>query len=168
MPARYSLALCLLVLGGCAAEEDEQPEESVAAPQASATTPGVEPSQAPSQALPEAPPPANALAAGELPGEYRLAGVDGGDIDLPYAITASIRGGRIHVVADCVNMAWRYTYASGRLATTRDPTESCARGLTANEEAIVAALDGATQAVRTPSNGIELSDGGHSVTLFSQ
>lgn len=168
MPTKYSLALALLVLAGCAPANRDEPTDdtTVAAPQAptaQAPTPGASPS-----APQPAPPPANALPAGELPGEYRLAGVDGGDINLPYGISASIDGRRIQVVADCINMAWSYTYAGGRLATKRAPVESCARGLTAKEDAVAAALDGAQQAVRTPSNAIELSGDGHSLTLFSQ
>lgn len=167
MPARFTLALSLFVLGACTPTAEEPADESLAAQEAPTVTMSATPTPAPSEPQPAAPP-ANALPAGELPGEYRLAGVDGGDIDLPYAISASIEGGRIHVVADCINMAWSYTYTGGRLATRRVPVEGCARGLTAEEQAVAAALDGARQAVRTPSNGIELSGGGRSVTLFSQ
>ena len=104
-----------------------------------------------------------------LPGEYRVAGVDGADIDQPYAITASITADRVHVTADCLNFAWDYTVRGQTISTQRVAVEGCARGLTAAEEAVVAAFDSATTtAVRTPANAIELSGSGHSVTLFSQ
>src|SRR5690606_27071675 len=37
----------------------------------------------------------------QLAGEYRVAGVGGHGIDLPYAITASITADTIHLTADC-------------------------------------------------------------------
>lgn len=168
MLARHAIALGLLVLGGCTVGDRQPAEENAETAPAPAASPAAEAPQTSASVQPDVPPPVDALAAAELPGEYRIAGVDGGDIDLPYGITASIDGNRIHIVADCVNAAWRYTYHGGRLATTRVATESCARGLTREEEAVVAAFDSAREAVRTPSNGIELSGGGRSVTLFSQ
>ena len=103
-----------------------------------------------------------------LPGEYRIAGADGDAIDLPYAITATITADRIHVAADCLNFAWTYTAGGGTIATERVPVEGCARGLGASEDALVAAIDSASVASRTPANALELRGGGHSVTLFSQ
>ena len=104
----------------------------------------------------------------ELPGEYRIAGVDGGEIDQPYAITASITPDRIHVTADCLNFAWTYTAQGDRIATKRAPVEGCGRGLTASEEAVVAALDAASTVARTPGNAIELRGGARTLTMFSQ
>lgn len=130
--------------------------------------------------VPQAAPPTNASltappdpdAASEpaiaLPGEYRVAGVNGVEIDQPYAITAVITADRIHLTADCLNFAWSYTARGKRIATDRVGVESCARGLTAAEQALVDALDSATTVLRTPSNAIELRGGGRSVTLFSQ
>ena len=89
-------------------------------------------------------------------------------MNLPYGIGASISDDRIHVVADCVNVAWTYRYDGGRLETERVPVEGCGRGLIPLEEALVAVFDAAEQVSRTPSNGIEFSGGGHSVLLFSQ
>ena len=128
--------------------------------------------QAPTREAASDPTPApagNAMAsAPALAGEYRIAGVDGADIDLPYGITASITGDRIHVVADCVNVAWSYRLEGDRIATERVPVEGCARGLNRVEEALVAAFDAAGRVERTASNGIEFSGGGRSVLLFSQ
>ena len=167
MVRKLATAASLAWLAACAPATEETAQEGIGTPELPAPTATgtgtVRPLPAPGSAQP-----ANAVAAAELPGEYRVAGVDGADINLPYGISASIREGRIHVVSDCVNLAWDYTYANGELETTRVPVESCARGLTREEEAIAAALESAEQAVRTPANGIELSGGGHSVTLFSQ
>ena len=104
----------------------------------------------------------------DLPGEYRVAGVDGVGIDLPYGVTASITGDRIHVTADCLNFAWTYTMQGARIATARTAVEGCARGLTDPEEAVVEALDAAATLERTPTNGIELRGDGRSVVLYAQ
>ena len=103
-------------------------------------------------------------ATADLAGEYRVAGVDGQGIDLPYGISASISGDRIHVTADCVNMAWSYRFENGALATERVPVESCARGLTREEQAIAEAFDTATAVVLNRANGFEFTGDGSSVT----
>lgn len=155
------LLTVLLALSGCG-------------PQAPADEPPTGVSASADPAAPSASPPAPTVSGGAieatiaLPGEYRVAGVRDAGIDHPYAITASITADRIHVTADCLNFAWRYTVQGANIATERVAVEGCARGLTAAEEAVVAAFDAATVAMRTPANAIELSGGRHSVTLFSQ
>lgn len=118
----------------------------------------------------EAPPgpEASPVAAAELAGEYRVAGVDGSDIDLPHAVTASISADRIHLVSDCVNLAWAYTLEGAALTTERVPVESCARGFEPTELALLAAFDVVDSVRRTPANAVEFSGGGHSVILFGQ
>jgi hypothetical protein len=110
------------------------------------------------------------LAASELAGEYRIAGVDGQDIDLPNGITASIGQGRITVSSGCIRRGWSYTYEHGRLATRPAKTAAprCVPGLRPEEAAVFAAFDAAQRASRTPANGIAISAGEHEVTLFSQ
>lgn len=104
----------------------------------------------------------------QLVGEYRVAGVQGQAVDLPYAITASIRPARIHVVADCVNLAWDYRLVDGILTTAPAAVESCGRGLAPIEATLAATLDGADRIVRTPANGFEVTGSGRSATLFRQ
>jgi len=119
----------------------------------------------------EAPAPAETPAiasAAELAGEYRVAGINGSDIDLPHAITASIDGERIHLTSDCVNFAWSYRFEGEKLVTEQVPVESCARGFDATEQELLAAFDVADAVHRTPANAIEISGGGNAVTLFSQ
>jgi hypothetical protein len=143
-------------------------------PQPPAGDPGAEAAPVPTNppaaaASPVAPSGSNdAEATIALPGEYRIAGVDGAGIDQPYAITASITRDRIHVTADCLNFGWTYRALGDRIATKRVAVEGCARGLTAAEEAVVAAIDSAGTVAPTPAGAIELRGGGHSVTLFSQ
>lgn len=111
----------------------------------------------------------NAIASAErLAGEYRIAGVDGRDINLPYGITASISGDRIEVQADCVRLAWSYRFEGARLVTRGTPVAGCRRGLTPEEEGVRAAFEAAEAVRRLPSNGIEFSGGRRSVLLFSQ
>jgi hypothetical protein len=101
-------------------------------------------------------------------GEYRIAGVDGGDINLPHGISASIGENRIGVSSQCVEMAWSYRFEGARLTTEAIPVVSCDRGRYPEEQAIEAAFDAARAVERTESNGIRFSGGGRSVLLFSQ
>ena len=103
-----------------------------------------------------------------LAGEYRVAGVGGEDIDLPYGITASITPETIRITADCVNVEWGYILVDGRMQTARVPVEGCARGLTDVEAALVEAFDGAERVTRNASNGYEFSGRGPTATLFTQ
>lgn len=103
-----------------------------------------------------------------LVGEYRVAGVDGQDINLPYGITASVSAEEIEVSSQCVRLKWAYTLVGEVLAASRMPVMSCQRGLLPEEGAIARAFDQAAQVRRTPANGIEFSGAGHTVTLFSQ
>ena len=45
---------------------------------------------------------------------------------------------------------------------------TCRIAVHPEQQRLATALDAVTSAVRTPSNGIELTGGGHSVTLYSQ
>ena len=154
MMARPPFPIAFLVLAACQpAAERDSPEPAVS----SAPT---EPTPAPS---------GNVASPDQLTGEYRVAGVGGQAIDLPYGITASITADRIHLTADCVNVEWGYTMdADGSLSTLRVPTEGCARGLNPAEEALVEAFDGAERVSRTASNGYEFSGRGPTATLFTQ
>lgn len=103
-----------------------------------------------------------------LMGEYRVAGVDGQDINLSHGISASISDREIEVLSDCIRLKWTYTLADGMLAADRMPAMSCRRALLPEEQAISRAFDDAVQVRRTAANGIEFSGEGHRVTLFSQ
>ena len=139
-----SLAFLLpaLLLAGCAAAVPSSPD--AAAPEARADAPAT------------------------LQGEWRLAGVDGKDIDLPHGIAVSIDASRIAVSSGCVAMEWTYRYAGGALETAQAPVPSCLRALFPEEQALAAAVSAASRASRTAANGVELTGGGHSVLLFSQ
>lgn len=155
MTARsLALGACLALLAGCEAPADPPPDADAPA----ALESPARQAQAGDRIV----------APAEILGEFRIAGVDETALDLPYGVTASISGERIHVVADCLNFGWDYEFDGGVLTTERIAVESCGRGPNPQEEAIVAAFDAASQASRNRSNGIELSGEGHTVTLFSQ
>jgi hypothetical protein len=117
--------------------------------------------------LPQAASPAPASPI-RIVGEYRVAGVDGGDINLPHGISASIGENRIEVSSQCVEMAWSYRFEGARLVTEAIPGVTCDRGRYPEEQAIEAAFDAAREVERTESNGVRFSGGGRSVLLFSQ
>jgi len=149
----YSLAAILLV-AGC------QPGAPTSPPDGEASPVAPEPAPAPS---------ADRIASsGRLAGEYRVAGVDGQGIDLPYGIGASISADRILVSSDCVRLEWAYRFAGADLVTERTPTAGCERGFNEVEQAIADAFDAATQVAINRSNGYEFTGGGRTVTLFTQ
>ena len=115
-----------------------------------------------------APAPDLIASAESLAGEYRVAAVDGADINLPHGISASIAADRINVTSDCIRFAWSYRFESGVVTTERVPRPSCRRALLPEEEAIAAAFDNAGMVRRTPANAVEFSGGGRSVTMFGQ
>lgn len=158
MTRRTLSAIGLLALAACqpAAEPDDR--EPIVAPAATDASPSPSPSDT-----------GEAIASPEqLTGEYRVAGVGGDEIDLPYGITASITPETIRITADCVNVEWGYILVDGRMQTARVPVEGCARGLTDVEAALVEAFDGAERVTRNASNGYEFSGRGPTATLFTQ
>lgn len=103
-----------------------------------------------------------------LPGDYRVANVDGASVDMPHGVSASITDDWIDLQSDCIRLAWTYSFDGQALTTSPEPVRSCRRALLPQEQAISTAFDAATTVSRTPNNGLEFSGGGHSVTLFSQ
>lgn len=164
---KYSMTLALyLALIGCTGEQ--VPGETSDSPDSNfAREAGTTPSPATTPGIAERVP-AELVPASELVGEWRIAGVDGEEIDQPYAITASITDRQIHVVADCINIAWSYTAESGSFDAKRVPVEGCGRGMTPKEEAIVTAIDTATGFGKVPSNAMEIFSQQHRVTLYRQ
>ena len=167
MTVRCPLVLALLALGACAPAAEQAADESMAAQDAptgttSATTIGL-----PSEQLET--PPADALPASELPGEYRVAGIDGEELNAPVGVAVSITESTI-ILMPCAGLAWTYTYNDAMLETKRIPVPP--RGIVCRIPIEVAragvALAEATRVRRTSANGIEFSGGGRSVHLFSQ
>lgn len=152
---RTSLIVATLVLAACQAEE-----------------PPPEPSPVTSEADPG--PGQPAIATGiitdpvALEGEYRVAGIDGAEVDLPHAMTASITQDTLRYTSQCVTGAWRYRFEGQQLMLDPEVEAVCDRGRYPEEDAIEVAFAAATHVRRTASNAIQFSGGGHSVTLQSQ
>ena len=132
--------------------------------------PGAEPSQAATAVANDGKGDAAAVdAPASLVGEYRVAGIDGTEVAGQIGIALSVTEDTIFFDPRCAGFGWSYTYENGTLATAR-PTDApvCEIAVDPELQRLAAALDAVTQAARTPSNGIALSGGGHSVTLYSQ
>lgn len=111
-----------------------------------------------------------------LVGHWRVAGIDDAPFDAPYGIAVRFSEDRIEF-DNCQQIAWTYTHEAGKVTTRRTPAITidiapkpvpCAAALPAPVAAMVDAIDAAEKAQLTPENGVRLSGGGHSVTLFRQ
>ncbi|TXC73346.1 hypothetical protein FSZ31_00845 [Sphingorhabdus soli] len=163
MRARAFLVLSALVLVGCGSRDDRAAPQGVdrsaneSAPQAQAKT---------------LPPPDS------LVGEWRVAGIDGNSLTGNIGIAVSIDENTIGYEPRCRGFVWNYRYARGEVGVTRAPPLNspvdgvpapvCLVAVPPELIALGKAFDAVEQAGRTPENGVLLSGGGHSVTLFSQ
>lgn len=168
---RRLLAVVALALGACqqpAPPPSEEPRDT--------SLPAPAPTAAPASAPPAAASPETERPAREtitdlaaLAGEYRVAGAGGRGIDLPHAITARIDDTGMIVTSDCLILSWVWFFEGDRLVTEQlTPRASCGRALLPAEQAIAAAVNGATGLTRTPANGIEIAGENGAVLLFSQ
>ncbi len=142
----------------------------------SGQAPSGEPSQAASGTEPTAP---TIPAPTTLAGEWKVAGIDGQDPNESYGIALSASDDKIWWESRCAGMARGYSIKGSAITVDRAPLLGpppppgilppvCAIGLPPRLLDVVRALDAATHVRRTPSNGIEISGGGHSLLLFSQ
>lgn len=157
MPTRAFL-IGLAALAACSPPSDNSPKP----PPSSSSTPFA---PAPADIAPLDP-------IGDFAGEYRVAGINDAPIDAPVGLALSISDRRILFDGPCRAVQWDYQFEGTRIRTVcvTAPDGDC--GATPQERdlasALIAALDKAVLAGRTPSNGIALSGGGLSVTLYSQ
>ncbi len=112
-----------------------------------------------------------------LAGEWRVAGIDGASFDEPVGLALSGDATQIWWQPRCAGMARIYRIDDASISfTSADPPRKpgeptppvCAIGLPPRLPELFHALDAATRIERTPANGILISGGGRSVTLFSQ
>lgn len=156
MPHRLPLlaiALALASLAACSPVEDTAPQPSAAVEATAAPEPQLSPVET-------------------LTGEYRVAGINGAPIDAPFGLALSIAQSRIVFDGPCGGYAWDYRLDGANLTTRRtgSPDPACLATARINHLVfdLATAIDAATRAGRSSSNGIELSGSGQSVTLYSQ
>lgn len=137
---------------------------------AAACTPG-QPGQAP---LSEAAPPASAeldeapVAPPAIEGAYRLAGVNGKDVDMPWGMAVEIDGDTIVLTSQCIRAEWTYQWQGDTLVTRSVPAPTCRRGHHEAEAGAIAVFGAGGKARWTPQNGLLITGSGGSLTLFSQ
>ena len=165
------ILLALVALTGCgnpAADEQAPAPE----PQAAAAAPPVPPPPTAASRLP---------APASLAGEWRIAGIDGKDFNEPYGLGLSGDDMEIWWEPRCAGIGRSYAIEGNTVRFNRaasrgaepKPGEQglapvCTIPLPERLGEVTRALDSATSIVRTPSNGIEIVGGGHSLLLFSQ
>lgn len=107
-----------------------------------------------------------------LEGEYRIAGIDGAALDVPFGLALSVSPDRIVFDGPCEGYAWSYQIKGRSLETTRiaSPDPECLKAARIHHVVfdLAEAVDAATTVVRDPSNAVILSGGGHQLTLYSQ
>jgi hypothetical protein len=155
---RGALLVALGLLTAC-----QQP----AAPPAPTPTPAQSATASPALPAPET-----------LAGEYRVAGIDGEELNADFGIALSIDEGHVSFEPTCAGFVWSYAYRGGALDLERrqeqlhrpgePPPPVCAVAVHPLQRQLATALDAVNRAGRTPSNGIELSGNGRSVLLFTQ
>lgn len=157
----------LTILAASASLAACQQADDVAAPATPASDSGA--AATPTSVADGDPPAPAATAPASLVGEYRVAGIDGTEVGGQIGIALSITEENIFYDPRCASLEWTYTYQNGALTTDR-PMDApvCEIAVHPEKQRLAAALDAVTRAERTPSNGFELTGGGHSVTLFSQ
>ncbi|MWV26582.1 hypothetical protein [Aurantiacibacter rhizosphaerae] len=162
-----TLATAVLALAACSSESE--PEEQVA------TLPAPGGIENP----PPAPPTTPISPIETLAGEWRVAGIDGEELDEAYGLALSADDADIWWEPRCANVAFGYRIDGLNLETGTaesfatvgpdgNPPPICTVGKPARLADVTRALDLAETVGRTPSNGVLIEGGGHSVLLFSQ
>jgi hypothetical protein len=105
-----------------------------------------------------------------IKGEWRVAGVAGQPLSQPFGISASIKGGRVRFVSQCISRQYELSIDGG-LVTARliaNETPDCARALTIDERGLEQAMGQVRTAYRLPSNALVFDGPAGAVTLFTQ
>ena len=127
----------------------------------------------------EAPPgpPLQGQALTTLAGEWRVAGIDGKSFDESYGLALSADDSTIWWAPRCAGYERSYeldgihahfALTDAEFHKDGSPRIVCQIGIPSRLPEVFRAIDSADRVVRTPSNAIEISGGGHSLTLFSQ
>lgn len=166
---RASLLLVLACLAGCSGPTPEADGTGGTETGAETATSIAKPAPVPTQPAPTT-----------LTGEWRVAGIDGKDFNENYGLALSASEREIWWAPRCAGIVRSYTIDGASIRFTlpagsdtasapgAPPPPVCANGLPPRLNEVIRALDAASTITRTPSNGIQISGGGHSVLLFSQ
>ncbi|MGB3796471.1 MAG: hypothetical protein WA957_09235 [Alteraurantiacibacter sp.] len=128
---------------------------------------------------PPAPPSTPLSPIESLAGEWRVAGMDGQPLDESFGLALSADDAEIWWEPRCANFAFGYRIDGLALETgtarpgapitpNENPPPVCAIAIPPRLSDVSRALDLADTVGRTPSNGVQLEGGGHSLLLFSQ
>lgn len=163
------LALGLLAAACTAPSSENQADPDAAVSSATAPTQ----SPAADRPAPAATPVSTATGTqvASLAGEWRVAGIDGGEFNESYGLALSADASRIWWEPECAGQQRLYSIDGlGFEATERDTGDRavCEIGWPERLPEVWRAIDAADRIERTESNGVLLSGGGHSVLLFSQ
>ena len=103
-------------------------------------------------------------------GEWRVAGAAGQPLTQPFGISASINGGRVRFVSQCITRRYELRIDGGLLAARLVGNEvpDCVRALTIDERGLEQAMAQARTAYRLPSNALVFDGPAGAVTLFTQ
>jgi hypothetical protein len=161
------LVLPLILVNACTRQASES------APAAEGPRDVVAAAPAPTATAKPAPAPSSTLATVDtLAGEWRVAGIDGTELNEPYGLALSGDETSLWWAPRCAGQERRYTIQGRAIRFTplvdKPGTPPCLPGLPARLADVLRVLGAATTIGRTPSNGIEISGGGHSLLLFSQ
>ena len=113
----------------------------------------------------------------DLAGHWRVAAIDGREMDQSVALALTGDAVQIWWEPRCAGMARNYAISGSTIRFTstyppRAPGEAtppvCAIGLPPRLDEVFRALDGARTVERTAQNGILIAGPAHSVTIFSQ
>ena len=168
----FALAAC-----GPAPDNQPEPHETIPVVPSSEASAGPPAPADSGTAVPEGSRPLTAV--GDLIGEYRVAGIDGTEVQGSMGIAVSIDGPMLSYEPTCAGFVWDIATESGRFMFTRargygparqpdGTTMVCAVAVSPEQRRLAEAIDAARNAWRTPSNGILLEGNGRSVMLFSQ
>ena len=104
--------------------------------------------------------------AARLTGEYRLVSLDRTHQFFREPITVRFEGERLSFASGCIGAGWSYAFDDGAIAVgERQPQAMCRRALEPVEDALIAALPDVERAELMAGGLVDLTGGGHTITL---
>lgn len=108
-------------------------------------------------------------AAVSLVGHWRIAAIDGRDLNEPQGLALVGDINQLWMEPRCAGLIRTYRISGNTFSSTPEQVGMvCMIGMPQSSGLAMQAIDAATRIERTPENGILLSGGGHSLLIFSQ